>query len=196
MTVCFRLKVRYVNPEQKKHPVQGIYICNHIWLYDGMVMRTVFRKLKMYSLVTTDWMEKKWARFFLFYDLCIPVDRENPGTQWIHEARKVLKEGGSINIFPEGHTSKSEEVDTFKPGFLMLASLAKDIPIIPVATIGMYKFFFGERKRVLVGEPIYIDKEKFSLDPEKQNAYAAEFRQIILDMKQQLFNERDGKKKA
>ena len=155
-------------------------------LYDGLCMRSVFRRIKLYSLITNTWYDKGWARSLLFYENCIPVDRDNPGTKWIHDSRKILKQGYSINIFPEGHTSKSEEMDSFKPGFLMLASLCKDVPIIPVATIGTYNWFFGKRKKIMVGKPIYPDKAKLGKDSGTLEAYASEFRNIIYEMKQQL----------
>ena len=187
MFCAFRIKVFYDDPEQKKNPLQGIYICNHMAHYDGLVMRAIFRKIPLYSLVTSVWYDKKWARMILFYDKSIPVDRDNPGTKWIHDCKKVLKEGGSINIFPEGHTSGSDTVvNEFFPGFLLLASMAKDVPIIPVATIGQYKWFFGDRKKVLVGKPVYFDKSKFGLDPAKGEKYAEEFRTLIRSMQDKL----------
>ena len=187
MLLAFRPKVYYEDPAQKDAPMQGIYICNHMAHYDGLLMRAVFRKIPLYSLVTSVWYDKKWARALLFYEHSISVDRANPGTKWIHDCKKVLKEGGSINIFPEGHTSGSDEMmNEFYPGFLLLASMVKDVPLIPVATIGKYKWFFGERKRVLVGKPVYFDRKKFGLDPEKSEAYAEEFRSMIDEMKNKL----------
>ena len=187
LLAAFRVKVIYDDPEQKMARPQGIYICNHMAHYDGLVMRAIFKKVHLYSLVTSSWYDKGWARALLFYENSIPVDRENPGTKWIHDCRKVLKEGNSVNIFPEGHTSKSDKImDEFKPGFLLLASMAKDVPIVPVCTIGEYKWFFGERKKVLVGKPIYFDKSKFGLESGKAEAYAAEFRNLIEEMKDRL----------
>ena len=186
ITLGYRLKVVYEDPAQKADPVQGIYICNHMAHLDGLLVRTVFRKMDMHSLVTTDWYDRKWARAILFYDHCIPINRDDPGTEWIHQARSVFNEGGSVNIFPEGHTSKSENMNEFHPGFLMLASFARDIPIIPVATTGKYSFLFGERKKVMVGKPIEFDRSKFSLDPVKMADYAEEFRQIIARMQEEL----------
>ncbi len=184
--ICFRLKITYADPEMKKNPPQAIYVCNHMAIFDGFVVRTVLRKLKLYSLVTSKWYEKPWARNLLFYENCISVDTENPGTKWLKDAIAVLRQGCSINIFPEGHTSKSEEVREFKPGFLLLASMCRNIPIVPIATIGKYKFFFGERKRILVGKPFFIDMEKFGLENGKAEAYAEEIRQMIIDMKTEL----------
>ena len=187
LLAAFRVKVYYEDPEQKKNPPRGIYISNHMAHYDGLIMRAIFKRADIYSLVTSVWYDKKWARALLFYENSIPVDRDNPGTKWIHDCKKVLKEGGSVNIFPEGHTSKSDEVmDVFFPGFILLASMVKDAPIIPVAHIGQYKWFFGERKRVLVGKPVYFDRTKFGLEPGKAESYADEFRTMIDDMKKQL----------
>jgi len=185
----FRVKVIYKDPSQKANPPQGIYISNHMGHLDGILIRGVFyKKLRLFSLVTSDWMEKGWARNLLFYEDCISVNRDNPGTGWIHAARKAVKEGASINIFPEGHTSKSEEMDTFKPGFLLLASMLKDLPVIPVASAGRYSPFFGPRKKVLVGTPVYPDRTRLK-DQQSLDEYAAEFRSQIADMKKQLLGD-------
>ena len=184
----FRLKVIYEDPAMKDAPVQGIYICNHMTHLDGLLIRAIFNHMNMYSLVTSDWFDKGWARSLLFYEKCIPINRDDPGTEWIHQARAVFKEGGSISIFPEGHTSKCETMNEFRPGFLMLASFLKDIQIIPVATTGKYYFLFGPRKKVLVGRPIAFDRSKFSIDPEKMAQYADEFRTVVEQMQEKLRN--------
>ena len=184
--LVFRVKIYYEDPKQKDAPPQGIYISNHMGHLDGILIRGVFyKKIRLYSLVTSDWMDKKWAKNLLFYEDCIPVNRENPGTGWIHAARKAVKEGASINIFPEGHTSKSEEMDTFKPGFLLLASMIRDLPVIPVASAGKYSPFFGQRKKVMVGRPVYPDRSRLK-DQQSLDEYAEEFRTQIGEMKKQL----------
>ncbi len=182
---AFRLKVIYEDPDQKQSVPQGIYISNHMSHLDGLLIRAVFRKNRMYSVVTSEWMDKRWARALLFYEDCIPVDRENPGTGWIHEARRAVREGSSISIFPEGHTSGSEEMDEFKPGFLLLLAMLKNIPVIPVASCGKYRFLFGERKKVLVGKPVYIDRKRLG-DQEGLDECASQFRRMIADMKARL----------
>lgn len=184
--IGFRLKVMYEDPSMKEKPVQGIYICNHMAHLDGFLIRTVFSNQKIYSLVTSEWYEKSWAKALLFYEQCIPINRNDPGTEWIHQSRAAFEEGASVNIFPEGHTSKSENMNEFYPGFLMLASFVKNIPIIPVATIGDYKFLFGKGKKVLVGKPIAFDRTKFSLEPDKLADYAEEFRNVIKEMQERL----------
>lgn len=183
--IFFRVRVYFEDPLQKNDPPQGIYICNHMTHLDGILIRGIFKNITLYSIVTSDWMEKPWARALLFYENCISIDRENPGTAWIHEARRAIKEGASINIFPEGHTSRSEEMDVFKPGFLLLAGMLKDIPIIPVATTGKYRFLFGKPKKILIGKPIYAQKDRLK-DQESLEAYAADFRSTILTMKNRL----------
>lgn len=189
--IAFRYKVYYEDGSQKDNPPQGIYITNHMSLLDGILMRAVLKKADVYSLITEKWYNKKWARALLFYEKTIPVNRNNPGTEWLHKCRKLLKEGKSINIFPEGHVTKQGPMDVFKPGFLLLASMSNNIPIIPVATVGKYKWFFGERKRILIGKPIAFDKNKFSLQSSDMQAYAEEFREIIKTMREQL--EKDEK---
>ena len=56
---------------------------------------------------------------------------------------KILKEGGSVCIFPEGAFTKTGEIGTGHGGVGYLAS-ATHIPIIPVYISGTFKFSLSE----------------------------------------------------
>ena len=60
-------------------------------------------------------------------------------------------------IFPEGHTSKTGEMDRFRPGFALLATMAGS-EVVPIAIDGNYNFLFGKRLRVVVGEPQALEQ--------------------------------------
>jgi 1-acyl-sn-glycerol-3-phosphate acyltransferase len=87
----------------------------------------------------------------------IPVNRFGLDTGWIKESIRVMKEGNSMIIFPEGHTSKTGEMDKFRPGFALLATMAGS-EVVPIAIDGNYNFLFGKRLRVVVGEPMPLAK--------------------------------------
>ena len=153
--IGFRPKVIYANPERKKKgfdkPV--VFTCNHVSHKDGIVIATLLWKYRIHILSAKDQMEKSWiVGQVLSNNRAIPVNRFGLDTGWIKESMRVMKEGNSMIIFPEGHTSKTGEMDKFRPGFALLATMAGS-EVVPIAIDGNYHFLFGKRLRVVVGEP-------------------------------------------
>lgn len=153
--VGYRPKVIYADPERKRKgfdkPV--VFTCNHVSHKDGLVIATLLWKYRVHILSAKDQMEKsKLYYHVLTNNRAIPVNRYGLDTGWIRDCLRVMKEGNSMIIFPEGHTSKTGEMDKFRPGFALLANMA-GCEVVPVATGGKYKFLFGKRLRVVIGEP-------------------------------------------
>lgn len=156
--VGFRPKVIYANPARKRmgfdKPV--VFTCNHVSHKDGLVIATLLWKYRVHILSAKDQMEKsKLYYHVLTNNRAIPVNRFGLDTGWIKECIRVMKQGNSMIIFPEGHTSKTGEMDKFRPGFALLANMAGS-EVVPVAIDGKYKFLFGRRLRVVIGEPEYL----------------------------------------
>lgn len=153
--VGFRPKVIYADPERKRKgfdkPV--VFTCNHVSHMDGLVIATLLWKYRVHILSAKDQMEKNKLYYYaLSNNRAIPVNRFGLDTGWIKECLRVMKDGNSMIIFPEGHTSKTGEMDRFRPGFALLANMAGS-EVVPVAIDGRYKFLFGRRLRVVIGEP-------------------------------------------
>jgi len=70
------------------------------------------------------------------------IDRKNPrkALKTISLGIKRIKAGGSMLIFPEGTRSRGQEIGTFHPGALKLASSSNAL-IVPVAISGSYEVF-------------------------------------------------------
>ena len=158
--IGFRPKVIYANPERKKmgfdKPV--VFTCNHVSHKDGILIAVLLWKYRIHILSAKDQMEKSWiVGQVLSNNRAIPVNRFGLDTGWIKESMRVMKEGNSMIIFPEGHTSKTGEMDKFRPGFALLATMANS-EVVPIVTDGNYNFLFGKRLRVVVGEPVTLDK--------------------------------------
>ena len=70
------------------------------------------------------------------------IDRESPRAQLraIEDAIKLLEQGFSIMIFPEGARSKGPHIDEFKKGSLRLAT-KPGVPVIPIAIHNAYRIF-------------------------------------------------------
>jgi 1-acyl-sn-glycerol-3-phosphate acyltransferase len=158
--IGFRPKVIYANPERKKmgfdKPV--VFTCNHVSHKDGILIAVLLWKYRIHILSAKDQMEKSWiVGQVLSNNRAIPVNRFGLDTGWIKESIRVMKEGNSMIIFPEGHTSKTGEMDKFRPGFALLATMAGS-EVAPIAIDGNYNFLFGKRLRVVVGEPMPLEK--------------------------------------
>ena len=90
--------------------------------------------------------------------------RSNP--QAIIEAEKILNEGGTIGIFPEGTRNKgTQELLKFRHGAVAIAKKTK-VKILPFAIKNKYKIF---RKSVILefGKPIDVSK----MEIEEANEY-------------------------
>lgn len=160
--IGFRPKVTYVDPGRKKRgygkPV--VFICNHVSHKDGLAVMTVLWRHRVHILAAKDQMEKsKLYYHVLTNNRAIPVNRFGLDTGWIKDCIRVMKEGNSMIIFPEGHTSKTGEMDKFRPGFALLSTMS-GCEVVPIAIDGNYKFLFGKRLHIIVGEPEPISQSE------------------------------------
>ncbi len=53
-------------------------------------MNTVFKHDSIHNLAAKDRFQQKGFGFFLRHTGCIPIDRQNPDTSWIHESLRML----------------------------------------------------------------------------------------------------------
>ncbi|MBQ7832736.1 MAG: 1-acyl-sn-glycerol-3-phosphate acyltransferase [Lachnospiraceae bacterium] len=196
MRIVFRPKIRYMNKaalkEYRNKP--AIFIVNHTTLYDGIVMFSVLNKYRANILIAKDWYEKKNFRTILEGNRCIPLDRNGLDTGWVRASKKAVKNGESVCIFPEGHRSKTDTLDTFKSGFTMLSQMT-GAPIIPVYLSGEYSKFIGKRKQILFGEPMTMTPTENGMSADYLEKESERFRQHMLGMEvrsEQVF----GKKKS
>lgn len=88
------------------------------------------KELEKWPIIST-WMK---------YINCIFMDRSNlrKSAEAIVEGTKLLKNGYSMVIFPEGTRSKGGPIEEFKAGSFKLATKSK-CPIVPVTIDGTYK---------------------------------------------------------
>lgn len=183
--IGYRPKVIYANPERKKmgfdKPV--VFTCNHVSHKDGILIAVLLWKYRIHILSAKDQMEKSWVvGQVLSNNRAIPVNRFGLDTGWIKESIRVMKEGNSMIIFPEGHTSKTGEMDKFRPGFALLATMAGR-EVVPIAIDGNYNFLFGKRLRVVVGEPMPLDKaEAGQRNSEHLQNQADKFREVTAEL--------------
>ena len=95
----------------------------------------------------------------------IKVRRGKSNAQAVIEAERILENGGTVGIFPEGTRNRGEELLRFRTGTVKIAQKA-GVMIVPFAIRNKYKVF---RKSVILefGKPIDVRK----MELEEANDY-------------------------
>lgn len=116
---------------------------------------------------------------------CIFMDRSSlrKSSEAIIRGIKILKEGHSLVIFPEGTRSKGNSLGDFKAGSFKLATKSKK-PIVPITISGSYKIMEANSKSWLI-KPGTIDfyihplVETSNLSKEEQDLLPEKIKAII-----------------
>lgn len=160
-----------------------VYISNHQSDFDVPILMSKVKTPKGF-IAKIEMLKAPVVRTWMKYLHCVFMDRSNlrKSAAAIIEGVKILKEGNSLVIFPEGTRSKTGELLDFKSGSFKLATKAK-VPIIPITIVGSSKIFEGNGNRikpahvkVYIHPPIYtkgLTKEEEDLLPEQVKAIVA-----------------------
>lgn len=91
------------------------------------------------------------------YMHCVFMDRSNlrKAGEAIIQGVKILKNGHSLVIFPEGTRSKGDKMGEFKAGSFKLATKSK-VPIVPVTMSGSYKIMESNKRKWII-KPANVD---------------------------------------
>lgn len=129
----------------------GVSIINEPVTFIG---KKELEKLPVYSF----WM-REWG--------CLFLDREDPRaalTLFNEAAKRMIEEGISFVIYPEGTRSRSSKVNEIHKGSFKLAEKAK-CPIVPVVIDGAYKILEEDNRinehqlvNIVYLPPIYLDQ--------------------------------------
>lgn len=150
LRILFNVKV--VNYDRFKTLKSGCILTpNHISFWETVIV-PVFSRRIMYMMAKEELFKNKFMNWFLKKLKAFPVKRGKNDLGAIKTAVKLLREGQSICMFPEGTRSKNGTIK-FKTGAVMLAVTAK-APIIPVGISSSFKF--RSKVNVVYGEPIYF----------------------------------------
>jgi 1-acyl-sn-glycerol-3-phosphate acyltransferase len=95
----------------------------------------------------------------------VPVDQERADMSALKTVIRIVKEGGSTIVFPEGGRTRDGNLQPAQPGLGLV--IAKTLaPVVPMRIFGAYEAFPRGAKRVrlhpitiVVGEPLYFTKE-------------------------------------
>ena len=109
---------------------------------------------------------------------CVFLDRDNEveAVQALREAIRLVKNGNSITIFPEGTRSKGGPVKEFKGGAFRIATSTKT-PIVPITIDGTYR---------MLEQPGYIHPAKVKVTIHKPIETAGMSRQEVRDLPERV----------
>ena len=183
MTTLFVWIIMYVLNRSKfygkevimKESAPYVFASNHTTIFDsGFIDCTLFLKKSLISYRYLPYHTPEYGNFYkntllawyMDHVKCIPIE---PGKGIDQFAQKIvtqkLKEGNIVHIFPEGTRSRSGELLAGKAGVgkRIYESRVKVIPCYHEGLRGMLPVGktipkFGNKIRVIIGEPIYFDE--------------------------------------
>ncbi len=167
----------------KNLPEKGPYIvaANHSSALDYPVVAWSMPKNardELYAITTSYFYDNPFTRFFIMIATnSIRIDTMDDYGPALQAAAKVLAQGGSVYINPEGTWSENGKLMEFKPGVGLL-SIKLNVPIVPVYIGGTFDILpphaLFPRKRgsvkVYFGKPIYPDLSEGGYDAYKKIA--------------------------
>lgn len=149
--ILFDIKIKNYN-RFKTLKTGCILTPNHISFWDTIII-PAFSKRLMYMMAKEELFSNKFLSWLWYKFKAFPVKRGKNDLKAIKTSLKLLKEGKSICMFPEGTRKKTGESTEFKTGAVMIACTAK-VPIIPVGISSEFKF--RSKVNINYGEPIYF----------------------------------------
>ena len=171
MYVVYRPKAHFVDKSVQTNRLKEprIVIANHTTIVDPPFILSVLRG-KTSIVIAKDWFEKPSINWICRAANGIPCDRFNLDTEWALLAKKELKRGRSVVIFPEGKCREDGDLNEFKSGFAFLAR-STGCPVVSVGLDG--KYGFGHRIHYVVDVPRKVERTKglaSGIDLENQSA--------------------------
>ena len=160
LTRSFRMRVRVEGLERLVRGRTCIFVSNHVNILDGFLLYGhipwAFRGLELAGHFS-------WPVYGRFTRLFgnIPVDPADPVTtaRGLRRARRLLLQGVSILVLPEGHRTRDGRLGRFGRGAFSLA-LQSGMPVVPVVMAGAFCVMRTGSWRVkpgpvqvIVGEP-------------------------------------------
>lgn len=138
--IYHKLEIRGYKPSYSKNSY--IIIANHSSHLDTPLILSCFslaRVNKIRAIAALDYFFSKPLVRISTHLLCniIPIKRKTADLTSIEMISKVLREGGSIIIFPEGTRTRDGKINKFKPGVSLLIKRTQ-AEVLPVYIKGTF----------------------------------------------------------
>ncbi|TCL43362.1 1-acyl-sn-glycerol-3-phosphate acyltransferase [Thermolongibacillus altinsuensis] len=155
-------------PKNKNYVVT----CSHRGWVDVIMLAMSLYPTQVHYMAKKELFNSRLIGTFLKYLNAFPVNRQNPGPSTLKIPMKLLKENKIVGIFPSG-TRTNEEVP-LKRGAVTIAIKA-NVPILPASYHGptnLKEILIGKKATVILGEPLYFDKQKEEMDKDELLSYS------------------------
>lgn len=158
----FRLVHRISFHGVDRVPTTGpfILVANHASFLDPPAVGCVFRGRQLHYMARDTLQKSRWMKWLMERMQVIPIDRTRGDIGALRSALRVLRQGKSIVVFPEGTRSVDGTLQPAKPGIGFLVAKA-GVPVIPAHIQGTYnalskhhRWVRPARVQVRYGEPI------------------------------------------
>lgn len=151
---------------QDNIPEEGgvIFAGNHRHAFDPVVVMTNTKRMVHY--MAKESLFKGLHGFILRQIGIIKVYRTKSNPQAVVEAEEILKNGGTVGIFPEGTRNKTnDDLLKFRHGAVVIAKNSNS-KIVPFAIRGKYKLF-RKGLEIEFGKPVNVS----NMELEEANEY-------------------------
>ena len=120
--IVFPTKVTGVENIPAEGPV--LLCCNHVSMVDPVFLACALKRRVTY-LAKKELFGTKFTNWFFRSLGMVPVDRGASDIQAMRVCMDVLKQGGVLGIFPQGHRYKNDESREMQNGAAMMALRAR-----------------------------------------------------------------------
>ena len=148
-------RVKIIGRENLRYDGSMMLISNHVSAVDPIFMHLVV-KPKVYFMAKEELFHNPFLRVLIKSLGAFPVSRGKGDLDAIKNCFKLIKQGKTIGIFPEGTRSKTGELLRFQPGVSMIA-VRTHADILPVYLDGKMKIF--RKNYIVAGEPFNLSEE-------------------------------------
>jgi 1-acyl-sn-glycerol-3-phosphate acyltransferase len=130
-------------------PADGaaVLVCNHVSYVDALIIAGSCRRPVRFVMHADyyRWPGMRWL-FRLAGAIPIASARTNPGAlrQAMKRISETLKSGELVCLFPEGHLTRTGEIDAFRPGIERIVR-RNPVPVIPLALRGLWGSMFSHK---------------------------------------------------
>ncbi|MBR1860821.1 MAG: 1-acyl-sn-glycerol-3-phosphate acyltransferase [Lachnospiraceae bacterium] len=188
LRVLYPMKIHWEDRKATEKALEGscIVFSNHLGYVEGLFITRLLHRYRVWTFVGKDWYDKKPINW-LFRNLpYISIDRKSGmDTDWLEKTTGIMKDGASVYILPEGHTSPAGCMDTFKPGFLVLAKQTDATPV-PMFISRKIKPF--RLTHLVIGKPLDFDLHEKGRPSLVLKKYCEESRSYIEGLGEKLKN--------
>jgi 1-acyl-sn-glycerol-3-phosphate acyltransferase len=133
-------------PDDTSH----VFVANHSSHYDTPIMFTsVPRQLRIIAKAALGRIP--FVGWHLSRAGHLLIDRQNPGATVLRRMQRMMSQGASLIIYPEGSRTTDGRVHRFKGGVFLLA-IESGLPVVPISISGSYAVMPKGRLMVCPGD--------------------------------------------